>query len=110
MAGLVAKAQLNNSQLMVGVVPGDMSKDVAVAVNIVLANTATTQQNCSVWISNSRTSPDTTDIIRPKIEIPAQGTAEIEARLCSAGEAIFVQGPTSVVCRIEATPPEETVL
>lgn len=108
MAGLLGKAVMNGTMVRVGQIPGEPSSGSCSAVNVVLSNNTATEQTLKVWISNSASAPADVDLVAPKLVIPAYGTAEVAARLCTSGEFIYVQGPAGTMARVECTPLEDS--
>lgn len=109
MSGLLGKAAMNATPVRVSRVNGDATKDGAISVNILVLNDTASDVDARVWISSSDSAPSNGDIVAPKLIIPAYGTAEVSARLCSPGEYVYVQAAAGCYARVEGTPFEEGV-
>lgn len=108
MAGLLGKAVMNGTSVRVAQVPGEGVSGKCAAVNVLICNITAASQEAKVWASNSSSAPSDGDVIAPKLVVPAYGTAEVAARLCTAGEYIYVQAPLGMVARVEVTPMEDS--
>lgn len=109
MSGLLGKSAMNATPVRVARVNGNPALDGAVAVNVLIVNNTNAIQEAKIWMSNSESAPADGDLISPKILIPAYGTFEVAARLCSAGEYVYVQCAANTFARVEGTPFEEAV-
>ena len=96
MSGVLNKALTTNAVQLVGTVPGTTYS----CVNIVVSNPLAVDAEMQLWISTSNT-PSTVDMVEPIVIIPSNGRYEQTARICSAGENIFVKAAAGCVIRVE---------
>ena len=96
MSGVLNKVLTTGAVQQAGTIDGASYS----CVNIVVSNPNDADAQMQLWLTTSA-SPNPVDLIEALVVIPAKGRYEQSARICSAGENLFVKCTAGCAVRVE---------